>query len=109
MQDVRTAYARPLWIGLGLLVAAVLLGVGVALGMGEHPFPIDEAWQEWISSVRGRRLAVHATPVRDDEREAVWRVLEAQWPDYREYERDSGRTARIFRLQPTRELGRVDR
>jgi deazaflavin-dependent oxidoreductase (nitroreductase family) len=60
-------------------------------------------------TVRGRRLAVHATLVPDDERDAVWKVLEAQWPDYRQYERDSGRTARIFCLQPTRELGRIGR
>ncbi|WP_137843178.1 nitroreductase family deazaflavin-dependent oxidoreductase [Microbacterium sp. 2FI] len=53
-------------------------------------------------TVRGRRMAVHATLVPDAERDAIWAILEAQWPDYREYERDSGRTARIFVLQPTR-------
>ncbi|KRA24246.1 hypothetical protein ASD65_07285 [Microbacterium sp. Root61] len=53
-------------------------------------------------TVRGRRMAVHATLIPDEEREAVWAIMEAQWPDYREYERDSGRTVRIFRLQPVR-------
>lgn len=53
-------------------------------------------------TVRGRRMPVHATLVTDDEREATWAILEAQWPDYREYERDSGRKARLFLLQPVR-------
>ncbi|BDV31485.1 nitroreductase family deazaflavin-dependent oxidoreductase [Microbacterium terricola] len=53
-------------------------------------------------TVRGRRMAVRATLVTGAEREAAWRIMEAQWPDYREYERDSGRTARIFVLQPVR-------
>jgi deazaflavin-dependent oxidoreductase (nitroreductase family) len=56
--------------------------------------------------VRGRRLAVRAEPVGDDERDAVWARVEAQWPNYRSYERQSGRTVRLFRLRPVRELGR---
>jgi deazaflavin-dependent oxidoreductase (nitroreductase family) len=55
-------------------------------------------------TVRGRRMAVRATLLADDERDAAWALMEAQWPDYRQYERDSGRTARIFRLQPVRYL-----
>lgn len=55
-------------------------------------------------TVRGRRMAVRATLLVDDERDAAWAIMEAQWPDYRQYERDSGRTARIFRLQPVRTL-----
>jgi deazaflavin-dependent oxidoreductase (nitroreductase family) len=51
-------------------------------------------------TVRGRRMAVHATLVPEDQRDATWAIMEAQWPDYRQYERDSGRTARIFLLQP---------
>ncbi len=57
-------------------------------------------------SVRGRRLAVHATLVTDEERDAVWARIERQWPGYRAYERASGRVVRLFRLQPVRELGR---
>lgn len=53
-------------------------------------------------TVRGRRMAVRATLIPDDEREAAWTIMEAQWPDYRKYEQDSGRTARLFRLQPVR-------
>lgn len=52
------------------------------------------------ASVRGNRIAVRASLVPDAEREAVWRTIERQWPDYREYERQSGRTLRIFRLTP---------
>ena len=52
-------------------------------------------------SVRGVRIPVHATAVSDDEREAVWRTLEQNWPGYRGYERTSGRILRIFRLVPT--------
>ena len=51
-------------------------------------------------TVRGRRMAVRAALIPDDERDAAWAIMEAQWPDYRQYERDSGRTARIFILQP---------
>jgi deazaflavin-dependent oxidoreductase (nitroreductase family) len=51
-------------------------------------------------TVRGRRMLVHATPVPDAERDAVWARIEAQWPGYRNYERESGRTVRLFRLQP---------
>lgn len=51
-------------------------------------------------SLRGRRRAVRATRVADDELERVWGVIELQWPGYREYERASGRTLRIFRLEP---------
>lgn len=53
-------------------------------------------------TVRGRRMPVRAVPIGDDEREAAWARIEAQWPGYRGYERDSGRTVRLFRLQPVR-------
>ena len=48
----------------------------------------------------GRRMAVRATLLPDDERERAWDVIQRQWPLYRNYERASGRTVRIFRLQP---------
>lgn len=53
-------------------------------------------------TVRGRRMPVRATPVPDAERDAAWARIEAQWPGYRNYERESGRTVRLFRLQPVR-------
>jgi deazaflavin-dependent oxidoreductase (nitroreductase family) len=52
-------------------------------------------------SVHGVRIPVHAEQIADDEREAVWRTLEDNWPGYRGYERTSGRILRIFRLVPT--------
>jgi deazaflavin-dependent oxidoreductase (nitroreductase family) len=56
-------------------------------------------------TVRGRRLPVRATEVPVDERDDVWARIERQWPGYRNYERESGRTVRLFRLQPVRRLG----
>ncbi len=53
-------------------------------------------------TVRGRRMAVHATLIGDEERDAVWARIERQWPGYRGYERASGRVVRLFRLQPVR-------
>ena len=52
--------------------------------------------------VNGRTISVHATEIDAAEREAVWARLEAQWPGYRAYERRSGRTVRLFRLQADR-------
>lgn len=53
-------------------------------------------------TVRGSRLMVRATLIGDAEREEAWHRIESQWPGYRAYERDSGRTVRLFRLQPLR-------
>jgi deazaflavin-dependent oxidoreductase (nitroreductase family) len=52
-------------------------------------------------AVRGRLLPVHASLMAEAERDAAWRRIERQWPGYRCYERDSGRTVRLFLLQPT--------
>jgi len=50
-------------------------------------------------TVRGRRIPVRASlVVDDDERDAAWARIEAQWPGYRSYERESGRVVRLFRL-----------
>lgn len=51
-------------------------------------------------SIRGCRYPVHAELITElDEREAVWVLIQQQWPGYRAYERDSGRTVRLFRLR----------
>lgn len=47
---------------------------------------------------RGRRIPVHATLVLESEREQVWAIIQDQWPGYRKYEQQAGRTLRIFRL-----------
>ena len=52
-------------------------------------------------TVRGRELRVRAEPISDDaDRDLAWARIESQWPGYRGYERDSGRTVRLFRLRP---------
>jgi deazaflavin-dependent oxidoreductase (nitroreductase family) len=50
--------------------------------------------------VRGRRMQVRATLIGPEGREEAWRRIEKQWPGYRGYERDSGRTVRLFLLHP---------
>ncbi|MCL1872223.1 MAG: nitroreductase family deazaflavin-dependent oxidoreductase [Promicromonosporaceae bacterium] len=50
--------------------------------------------------VRGRRVAIRATLLLDEERERAWATIERQWPGYRKYEVASGRAVRIFRLTP---------
>ncbi|MEF3405047.1 nitroreductase family deazaflavin-dependent oxidoreductase [Agromyces sp. CCNWLW203] len=51
-------------------------------------------------TVRGRRMSVRASRIDDAERDAAWARIEAQWPGYRAYERESGRVVRLFLLQP---------
>ncbi|MDL9981359.1 nitroreductase family deazaflavin-dependent oxidoreductase [Microbacterium candidum] len=53
-------------------------------------------------TVRGRRMSVRASLIPDDERDEAWARLEAVWPKFRTYEDASGRTVRLFRLQPVR-------
>ena len=48
-----------------------------------------------------RHINVTATLLDGAEREAAWPVLEAQFPGYRDYERQAGREVRIFRLVDT--------
>jgi deazaflavin-dependent oxidoreductase (nitroreductase family) len=48
--------------------------------------------------VARRRHPVRARLLDGAEREACWPVLEGQWPDYREYERQAGHRIRIFCL-----------
>jgi deazaflavin-dependent oxidoreductase (nitroreductase family) len=78
---------------------------GTSFARAKHP-----AWTynlladpEASITVRGRRLAVRASRIEGAEREAAWARIERQWPGYRGYERDSGRTVRLFLLQPVRE------
>lgn len=53
-------------------------------------------------TVRGRWMPVRAARVADEDLDAAWARIEAQWPGYRAYERASGRAVRLFRLQPVR-------
>jgi deazaflavin-dependent oxidoreductase (nitroreductase family) len=73
---------------------------GTSFARAQHP-----GWTSNLAAhpdaevvVRGLRYPVHATRVPDAELDAAWDRIEAQWPGYRAYERDSGRTVRLFRL-----------
>lgn len=75
---------------------------GTSFARGRHP-----AWSynllanpDATITVRGRELRVRASVIPASERDAAWRRIEAQWPGYRGYERDSGRTVRLFVLHP---------
>ncbi|TQJ31225.1 nitroreductase family deazaflavin-dependent oxidoreductase [Microbacterium sp. SLBN-146] len=77
---------------------------GTNFAGGRHP-----AWTSNLLAhpdaeitVHGRRMPVRASLIPDDERDAAWARIERQWPGYRSYERASGRTVRLFRLQPVR-------
>ena len=81
---------------------ARLVVAGTSFARDRHP-----AWTynllahpDAAVSIRGRRFDVRATPVTDDgERDALWARIEAQWPGYRAYERESGRVVRLFVLE----------
>lgn len=53
MPDARIHYARPLWIGVGLLAAALMLSAGIVFGLKDGPFPFDSAWNAYLVSIRG--------------------------------------------------------
>jgi len=53
--------------------------------------------------VRGRSFHVRAGLIGPDARAEAWQRIEAQWPGYRGYERDSGRVVRLFLLRPVAE------
>lgn len=79
---------------------------GTSFARGKHP-----AWSynllahpDATITVRGRQLRVRATVVADGDRETCWQLIEAQWPGYRGYERESGRTVRLFVLHPLAEV-----
>ena len=89
--------------------AGGVIVAGTAFAQDRHP-----AWTynllahpDAAVSIRGRRTRVRATLVGDGERDAAWERIEAQWPGYRAYERDSGRDVRLFRLRRVPARGSV--
>ena len=95
--EPRDTYLMYTPLGGGRLVVA-----GTSFARDRHP-----AWTynllahpDAAVSIRGRRYPVRASVIEDDaERDAVWARIEAQWPGYRGYERDSGRVVRLFALR----------
>ena len=78
------------------------LVAGSNWGQAQHP-----AWSANLLAhpdaeilLRRRAQPVHARLLDGDEREAAWELLEAQFPGYREYEKQAGRRVRIFELRP---------
>lgn len=53
MSDIRVAYQRPLWIGVGLAVAVALLAVGIVFGVDNGTFGLDRWWGSLIVGTRG--------------------------------------------------------
>ncbi len=47
---------RRLWIGIALIGAAALLGVGILIGLEAAPFAFDRAWQDFLAANRGPAL-----------------------------------------------------
>ncbi|GEK80217.1 nitroreductase family deazaflavin-dependent oxidoreductase [Agrococcus baldri] len=73
---------------------------GTSFARAQHPGWTANlaARPDAVAVVRGLPYPVHATRIPDAERDAAWVRIEAQWPGYRQYERDAGRTVRLFRL-----------
>jgi len=81
------------------------LVAGTNYGRARHPSWTYNllAHPQAAISVRGKRMPVLAILVPDADRDQAWSRIERHWPGYRSYERESGRTVRLFVLQPVRE------
>jgi deazaflavin-dependent oxidoreductase (nitroreductase family) len=80
----------------------VMLITGSNFARDSHP-----AWTANLAAhpdaavtVKGKRISVRADRIPDALLDETWDYIERQWPGYRGYERASGRTLRIFRLEP---------
>jgi deazaflavin-dependent oxidoreductase (nitroreductase family) len=76
--------------------------VGSNFGTEKHP-----AWTgnlmknpDAVVTYRGRRTAVRAHLLTDEEKAVVWPRLLTVWPTYDSYVERSGRNIRVFRLEP---------
>lgn len=74
---------------------------GTNFGRRNHPsWTVNlRAHPDAVIVVRGHTIPVHAVEIPVSERDSTWARIEAQWPGYRSYERASGRTVRLFRLE----------
>lgn len=60
MSATPVPFRRVLWTGVGLLVAGLLLGTGIAFGLADKPFPLDQAWQDFLVSIRDPAVSAFA-------------------------------------------------
>lgn len=76
--------------------------VGSNFGTEKHPAWSANLLKNPDATVRygGRRRAVRAHLLTDEEKAAVWPRLLAVWPTYDSYVERSGRSLRVFRLEP---------
>ncbi len=77
---------------------------GTNFAGGRHPAWTNNllAHPDAAITVRGKYMPVQASVIPASDRDAAWARIERQWPGYRSYERSSGRTVRLFLLQPVR-------
>jgi len=73
---------------------------GSNFGLEKHPGWSANLIAEPSAEIHYRRelIPVRAQLLSEAETEAVWPVLDAQWPKYRDYEKTAGRSIRVFRL-----------
>lgn len=73
---------------------------GSNFGLEKHPAWSANLIAEPRAEIHYRRelIPVRAQLLSEAETEAVWPVLNEQWPKYRDYEKTAGRSIRVFRL-----------
>jgi deazaflavin-dependent oxidoreductase (nitroreductase family) len=78
--------------------------VGSNFGTDKHPAWTNNllAHPDAEVTFRGRRAAVRAHLLSDEEKAQVWPRLLTVWPTYDSYVERSGRNIRVFRLEPRR-------
>jgi|SRR5256885_14290035 len=76
--------------------------VGSNFGREKHPAWTGNliALPEATVTFRGRRIPVRARLLDEDEKAEVWPRLTTMWPTYDRYVERSGRSLRVFRLEP---------
>jgi deazaflavin-dependent oxidoreductase (nitroreductase family) len=82
--------------------------LGSNWGQAQHPAWSGNLLAEPAATVvvDGETIAVRAVPLEGAERDRVWSLLLRVWPAYRAYDARSGRTLRVFRLEPVRQHSR---
>lgn len=76
--------------------------VGSNFGMEKHPAWTSNLMANPGAEVHYRRQLwlIHARLLAQHEADALWPALEAEWPNYRDYEKTAKRDIRVFHLVP---------